>query len=120
MKNKVIVPQRAGHSFEKAKEFGDVVELLTGRVSPFNLDILFNRIKKRLDTEEVKATDFLLMSGPAIVNCLVYAEWFQRFGKVELLLFHARELRYIHRTWLGGIDDRKSAGSAHRNRKTHE
>jgi len=116
---KVIVPQRAGHSFDKATEYGEVVELLPGRVSPFNIDMLKRRIRKRLDDIRVTADDYLATSGPAIVNCLVFYEWNQRFGKVELLLFHARDLKYIHRTCVPN-DNEKSPRNPRRNRKTNK
>ena len=105
MDKKVIVPELARHNFDAAEAFGEVVELLPGRVNPFNIPELKRLIRRRLDEIGVGPDDYLAPSGPAIVNCLVFYEWQRAWGKVELLLFHARDLRYIHRTWI--LDDNK-------------
>jgi hypothetical protein len=97
---KVIVPQMAGHDFQKATSFGRVIELLSGRLSPFNLDLLQTRIKKRLREEDISSDDFLVLSGPAVINCLVFTEWLNMHNKIELLLFHSRDFQYIHRTFM--------------------
>lgn len=97
---KVIVPQMAGHDFKKATSFGRVIELLPGRLSPFNVDLLQTRIKKRLQEEDISENDFLVLSGPAVINCLTFVEWLDMHGKVELLLFHSRDFQYIHRTFM--------------------
>lgn len=99
-KKRVVVPQLAGHDFNEAGQYGEVIELLSGQFSPFNLDSLRTRIKKRLTEIEVTADDYLALSGTAVVNCLTFLEWLNMHGRVELLLFHSRDLEYIHRTFI--------------------
>lgn len=110
---KVIIPKLAGHDFGAAAEYGEIIELLPGRISPFNIDMLKRKIKARMDEVGVGPEDLLCMSGPAILNCLVFHEWQRAWGKVELLLFHSRDLEYIHRTWIKD-DDEKSPRDSRR------
>jgi len=91
--SKVWVPKESGHDFSKAKKFGDVSVILDGDTSPFNMDSL--RMAFRKAFVHANENDYVLLSGPASVNIIMFDEW--PFKVMNVLMFHARTKEYIFR-----------------------
>jgi len=92
---KVWIPKSAGHSLEPAKLFGDLVVMFNEWTTPFNPALLKEEVQKKLATFE--DGDFLLLSGPVLLNVIVVHEILMRYGRVSALLYHSRDGVYLKR-----------------------
>ena len=91
----VWVVKGAGHSFDNAKEYGDIQMVLSEDVSPFNLDQARMQVKEAIKDSDEK--DYIVVSGPSVLCMVFMEEWRKRHPVMRLLLFHARTQKYILR-----------------------
>lgn len=89
----VWVTKDGGHNYEAAEEFGEV-QFLFDRTPPFGDTAA---IKEQLDSRNIRSDDSLLASGPLFVNMVGTVWWKERFGRVRVLVFDARDERYRER-----------------------
>lgn len=92
---KVFIPKSGGHDFQAAEEFGDLVFLCDEDQSPFEVDRIREILRRKL--ADASPEDFLLLSGSPSINIMAAMELIRRFGRVNMLLFHARRKIYIRR-----------------------
>lgn len=86
------------HDYSGAAAFGDLVPIMTGRVNPFNVDELLNKLENELiTTYKAGPGDFLLLCGNPILNVAVGALFQKHFGQFEVLVYGARNGDYTPR-----------------------
>lgn len=89
----VWVIKDSGHDYGAAEEFGER-RFLFDRVPSFG-DV--PAIREQLNGRGIKPDDFLLASGPLFVNMVATVWWKEKFGRVRVLVFDARDERYRER-----------------------
>lgn len=92
---KVWIPKNAGHSFESAKRFGEIEFIFDKNTSNYNPDTLYAIASERL--LGFSEGDFLLFSGPPIVNAIAFHILMERVPKLTLLLYFPPENTYLVR-----------------------
>jgi hypothetical protein len=82
-----------GHDYTQAERFGNLVPITTGTVNPFNVDrqMVIAAAKLALADPE----DYLLISGPQILNAVVVALWLEKFKVAKLLQWSSRKANYV-------------------------
>ena len=90
-----IVHSRPGRSYEGAKSFGKLRELLPRNISVFNPNSLAATIGPII--ADFKEDDYLLISGHAIACSLTVYLLSLRHRKINVLYFEARDGEYVER-----------------------
>lgn len=80
--------------FSPAEEFGELVFMSRGFIDLKNLARTRSKIEQYLKV--AAPTDFIILNGPAVVNALIIALWFNRFGYVNVLSWDPNKTGYIH------------------------
>jgi hypothetical protein len=82
---KVYVTNFAGHDYQHAERYGELVWITKGYVSFQSLDrVKYSIIEKIKDSS---AEDWLLLSGTIIINVIAATVWLAIHGQVKLLVF---------------------------------
>ena len=74
---------------------GSIIPITKGRINIFNIDNLVRKIKEKL--VEITEDDWVIISGNPVVSSLVCSLIIQKFGKMNLLLWDARNRNYVPR-----------------------
>ncbi len=92
---KVYVVNNANHNYSKAKQYGELVYVTKGKLPIFKTSTVRAMLEKGL----VKFTkdDYLLISGPAIVNIMAATILYNKFDTVKFLVFDAKQQDYVVR-----------------------
>lgn len=92
---KVYVVNNVHHDFSKAEQYGELVYVTKGQLPIFKTSTVRAMLEKGL----VKFTkdDYLLISGPAIVNIMAATLLFNKFDTVKFLVFDAKQQNYVVR-----------------------
>lgn len=89
-RNKVFVPEREGHDYRAAEEYGDITTITPVQVDdPHNVNVLFDMISKKMT--DATQNDMILISGLTLSCCIASAIMASRFGSVNFLLFRRGE-----------------------------
>ena len=113
----VFVTNDFGYDLSDAKRFirgdGEIIAITEGRVSIKDLKKLANKMMYSLN--EMQETDFLLVSGNSVVASLASSIVFNKYKRLNLLVFDAREHRYDAQTitldGLGNVGLNKKDGN---------
>lgn len=92
---KVFVVNNANHDYSKAEQYGELVYITKGKLPIFKT----NTVKAMLEKGLVKFSkdDYLLISGPAIVNVMAATILYNKFDTVKFLVFDAKQQDYVVR-----------------------
>ena len=93
-----IVSDASGHDMSPAEKNGDLVVLSKGSVDKYNTSYMVRIFTPILD--ESKAEDFILVSGPTVMNTVACGIFAAKHGRLNLLLWRVEdggEDRYVHR-----------------------
>lgn len=93
---RVWVPRAAGHTFDAAKKYGEIIFVFDEVDSVFTPDLL--RARAEVVLADFWAGDYLLLNGPLLMNAVVYAYIQEHHDAFNLLLFHAKLNQYLERT----------------------
>jgi len=100
---KIFVVNDAGRDYNDVeKEFGAQVVFLTiGHVDIFSTDAILNQMRKILEENNATEEDLLLTNSN--INLVQYATiaFFEKFGKVNTLIFNAQKKVYVRRDDIG-------------------
>lgn len=95
MGSKVWIVNSAGHNFDAAKQYGELIPLTVGRVNIFNVERLLNEFKGKLASYE--KGDWILLSGNVVLNVLAVAIVLAKHGEVRMLLYDVIKKEYVPR-----------------------
>ena len=92
---KVYVVNNANHDYSKAEQYGELMYVTRGKLPIFKTSTVRAMLEKGL----VKFTkdDYLLISGPAIVNIIAATILYNKFDTVKFLVFDAKQQDYVVR-----------------------
>ena len=92
---KVYVVNNTNHDYSKAEQYGELVYVTKGKLPIFKT----NTVRAMLEKGLVKFTkdDYLLISGPAIVNIMAATILYNKFDTVKFLIFDAKQQDYVVR-----------------------
>ena len=92
---KVYVVNNTSHDYSKAEQYGELVYVTKGKLPIFKT----NTVRAILEKGLVKFTkdDYLLISGPAIVNIMAATILHNKFDTVKFLIFDAKQQDYAVR-----------------------
>ena len=92
---KVYIVNNTNHDYSKAKQYGEPVYITKGKLPIFKT----NTVKAMLEKGLAKFTkdDYLLISGPAIVNVMAATILYNKFDTVKFLVFDAKQQDYVVR-----------------------
>jgi len=93
--SKVWIVNSAGHDFDAAKSYGELIPLTVGRVNIFNVERLLSEFKGMLANHE--KDDWILLSGNAVLNVLAVAIVLAKHGEVKMLLYDVIKKEYVPR-----------------------
>lgn len=83
MAARVYIANFAGHDYERAKKYGELLHLTKGFVSMQGLDRLKWQLAEAIS--ETTSEDWLVLSGANIINVLAALLWYHRHGQVKVL-----------------------------------
>jgi len=69
-------------------EHDNVLFLTTGRVNIFDVDGLRTELDVKL--KDFKQTDYLLITGPVMINTLAILNILRKFDYVDVLIYHVK------------------------------
>ena len=93
----VFIVNKGMHDYTQAKEFGqDIIELSSGYQSHVNVTKMVRDMADIIEKSD--PSDWILISGPTVLNCIVCILFVQRHGKLNLLIHVSRENLYVPRT----------------------
>ena len=98
MKTNVFVTNYVDFDLDDAWRFaenGSIIPITKGKINIFNIESLLRKIKTSL--VEMTADDWVIISGNPVVSTLVCSHISQKFKKMNLLLWDARNRCYVPR-----------------------
>lgn len=95
MGSKVWIVNSAGHNFDAAESYGELIPLTVGKVNIFNVERLIREFKGMLANH--KKEDWILLSGNVILNVLAVAIVLIKHGEVRMLLYDVIKKEYVPR-----------------------
>ena len=85
------------HNYDQVKEFGEeVITLTQGKCSRVNATGLLRELEPKLANSLPE--DWLVISGPPLVNILACALFALKHGILNLLIYASRDDAYVQRT----------------------
>lgn len=82
---RVFVPNKSGHDFSSASEFGEIVFLTTGRVNRHAANTIYQEVAEMM--ENVNDTDHIIVSSLNIITMMAAAIMARKTGFLNLLVF---------------------------------
>lgn len=98
---RVFIINNSGHNFSRALPYGTPVFVTQDRVPKFNLTTMLRTFKEAF--ADSTPDDYILITGPLVMNVIAGAYFAHKHGRLNLLLYHtdpAGNDRYISRKLL--------------------
>jgi len=96
---RVFVIGPGQHVYDAAAKYGDRILVLDSRVNPFDTDSLRHRVDEELfKKNHMVVDDFVVFGGNAVLNALAVAIIVSKFGKINILVYGAKQQDYTPRT----------------------
>ena len=92
---KVYIVNDANYDYSKAEQYGELVCVTRGKLPIFKTSTVRVMLEKGLAS--FTKDDYLLISGPAIVNVMAAIVLFNKFDTVKILAFDAKQQNYVVR-----------------------
>lgn len=94
--SRVYITNKSGHDFSNATRFGELVYLSEGEVDTFEVTRMYRRFSSILNNSN--RSDYLLITGLTVMNCVASAIMSRKHGIVNWLLFNHETGSYKART----------------------
>ena len=94
---RVYIVNNSGHDFSDAERFGELVIMSEGIIDKFNVTSMLRIFQMYLKTSTKE--DFILQSGPSIMNAVACAAFAARHQCINLLIWRYEQDggdRYTH------------------------
>jgi len=113
----VFITNDFGYDLSDAVQYlegdGELIPLTEGRVNINNPEKLANKMLFTL--KKMTKDDYLLISGNSVIACIASSIVFNKFKKINMLIFDAREHKYLSRVIalenLGNVGSEKLHGN---------
>ena len=86
----VLIVNYGTHDYTKAERFGQLVPMSKGPVNKFKLSAMHRLFEERIE-HLTSAKDFILVSGPMIMNVIACAMFARKHGCLNLLIWKEDE-----------------------------
>lgn len=96
--SKVFVTNYAGHNYDKAKDFGEPVNITVGSVNLRSLDRVKLDIAQAI--AESDPEDWLLLSGIQIIAVIASTLWLHKHKKCKMLIWERNETEGRYKTFI--------------------
>ena len=96
---KVYIVNDSGHDYSDAERFGELVVLSEGMVNKFSVTHMRRVLEQGLADSE--PGDYILHSGPNVMNSVAAAIFAAKHGRINLLIFQTKANgngRYVSRS----------------------
>lgn len=90
--SKVYIINSMNHNFAAATQYGELEYVTSGNLPIFKTDIVVNKLDEGL--KNFTSEDYLLLSGPAIINIYATHILARRLDSFKMLIFDAKEQSY--------------------------
>jgi len=87
----VFIPKSSGHDFTPAKVFGDLRVIVPDDVSPMQVDLLREHVRKAM--RDARPDDYVVMCGPPQIAMIIGELW--PYDVMRVLLYIPRDRKYI-------------------------
>lgn len=96
----VYVVNDSGHDYSKAEKFGRLVFMSTRSIYKTHVTKMYKKFKRFIN--ESGREDYLLISGPSLMNVIACSMFARKHGKLNLLIWDedpkTKKFGYISRT----------------------
>ena len=94
----VFIVNSSSHNYTDAERFGELIVMSEGAVNKFNVSAMFRTFQKYLNLSS--PDDFILSSGPAVMQSIACGMFAARHGRLNLLTWRYeagdRSDHYVH------------------------
>jgi len=87
---RVFITNYAGHTYDGARQYGNLVALTKGYVSFGSLDRMKYNVFERI-LKDTEREDWLLLSGVPIISAIAAMLWFTYHGKCKMLIWDRKK-----------------------------
>lgn len=95
---RVLLPEMTSHDLSSAQTYGDLEVATDERLSPLNPETISQILNAKFESMNFDPDqDFVCMSGNVVVLSVMVAVCANRYGIVPMLIFDARNSRYVTR-----------------------
>lgn len=103
---RVYIPNNSGHDFSDAESYGELVFVTEGLVSKFNINQMYRKAADSMEDSDPE--DYVLITGLSQITGICIAVFAYLHGRINLLIYDAKEEEYISRTvMLGNLLNKK-------------
>lgn len=103
---KVYVPNNSGHDFSNAESYGELIYITEGLLSKFQINQMYRKVADTL--EDSNSEDYVLVTGLTQINIISASVFAYLHGRLNLLIYDAKEGEYVSRTvMLGNLLNKK-------------
>jgi len=85
MIQKVLVPNRGGHDYSAAEQFGELVFVTTGHINRFATGKIYRECMTAV--QDSSPDDYIMEVGPSICVTILAACFARQWGRLNLLIF---------------------------------
>ena len=107
--HKVFLVNSSSHNYSDAERYGELVVMSEGVVNKFNVSAMFRTFEKYLN--ESSPEDFILSSGPAVMQSIACAMFAALHGRLNLLTWRYeggdKKDHYVHQIILFNQDQKE-------------
>jgi len=86
---KVFIVNDSGHNFDSAKKFGELVYMSRNMIDKYRTNDMYRTFTKFLKDSE--PTDYILQSGPSIMNAIACSVFAVKHGRLNLLIWRIED-----------------------------
>lgn len=91
----VYIPNRSGHDFSGAKNFGDLVFVTDGRIEKFRINNMYRIVVEKLEGSH--PDDFIMATGLTQINVVLASVFAFKHGRLNLLIYDVKTDTYVPR-----------------------
>jgi|TARA_R100001530_G_scaffold65120_1_gene46644 hypothetical protein len=118
----VFIVNSSAHDYSDAERYGSLVVMSEGAVNKFNVSAMFRTFEKYLNKSS--HDDFLLSSGPAVMQSIACAMFAARHSRLNLLTWRYeggdKPDHYVHQVLIFNIPEGKPYECHSSNSRTSE
>jgi hypothetical protein len=82
----IYIPNSGCHDFSGAEQYGTLTPITKGKQNLLSIGRMYREFSHAM--ESASEDDLILICGPAVMSALLCTIFAQRFGRLNLLLYH--------------------------------
>ena len=89
---KVYVPNRSGHNYEPAREFGELIFITEGFIQKHKVNNLYRSFVDAM--KDASPHDYFVLASLGVLNAIGCAVFARKTGRLNLLIFNSHNGKY--------------------------